>query len=35
MFYVYHGNDEFSRSEDVARYRQQVLSACMGDLNIT
>lgn len=35
MFYVYHGDDEFSRSEEVARRKQQVMSAGMGDLNIT
>ena len=35
MFYVYHGEDEFSRSEEVAQRKQQVMAAGMGDLNIT
>ncbi len=35
MFYVFHGHDEFTRSEEVARLKQQVSSAGMGDLNIT
>lgn len=35
MFYVFHGEDEFSRSEEVARFKQQVEAAGLGDLNIT
>lgn len=34
MFYVLHGDDEFTRSEEVARRKQQVMAAGMGDLNV-
>lgn len=34
MFYVFHGDDEFTRSEEVARLKQQVMSGGMGDLNV-
>ncbi len=35
MFYVFHGDQEFLRAEDVARLKAQVLQDGMGDLNIT
>jgi len=35
MFHVIHGNEEFRRSEVVARYKAEVLDEGVGDLNIT
>jgi DNA polymerase-3 subunit delta len=34
MFYILHGEEEFTRSEEVAKLRAQVMSQGMGDLNI-
>jgi DNA polymerase-3 subunit delta len=33
MFYIFHGEDEFSRSEELLRFRTAVQSGGMGDLN--
>lgn len=35
MFYILHGDEEFLRSEEVARLKAEILSDGMGDLNIT
>ena len=35
MFYIFHGDEEFVRSEAVARLRAQIVQDGMGDLNIT
>ena len=35
MFYILHGDEEFSRSEEVAKLKGQVLADGMGELNIT
>ena len=34
MFYIFHGEDEFTRLEEVAKFRAQVMVQGMGDLNI-
>lgn len=34
MFYVLHGDDEFTQSEEVARRKRQVMADGMGDLNV-
>jgi len=34
MFYIFHGEEEFTRSEEVAKLKAQVMSQGMGDLNI-
>ena len=34
MFYILHGEEEFSRSEEVARLKAQIAEDGMGDLNI-
>jgi DNA polymerase III subunit delta len=34
MFYVFHGEDEFRRAEELARYRAAVMEAGLGELNI-
>ena len=35
MFYVFHGDEEFIRSEEVAKLRARIAEDGMGDLNIT
>lgn len=35
MFYIFHGDEEFTRSEEVHKLVTQVLADGMGDLNIT
>ena len=35
MYYVFHGDEEYLRSQEVARLRSQVAEDGMGDLNIT
>jgi len=34
MFYVFHGDDEFTRSEEAAGLKQQVMADGMGDMNV-
>jgi len=34
MFYVLHGTEEFRRSEEIARFKQEIAKDGMGDLNI-
>ena len=34
MFYIFHGEDEFTRLEEVTKFRAQVMVQGMGDLNI-
>jgi len=34
MFYILHGEEEFTRQEEVAKLRAQVMAQGMGDLNI-
>ncbi|MHB1296768.1 MAG: DNA polymerase III subunit delta [Anaerolineae bacterium] len=34
MFYILHGEEEFRRSEEIAKLKAQVASAGLGDLNI-
>ena len=35
MYYIFHGDEEFTRSEEVAKLKAQILRDGMGDLNIT
>jgi len=35
MFYVLHGDEEFLRAEAIAKFRAEISSGGMGDLNIT
>lgn len=35
MFYVFYGEEEFRRSEEVARFREEIARDGMGDLNIS
>jgi DNA polymerase-3 subunit delta len=35
MFYILHGDEEFSRSEEIAKLRDQIAEDGMGDLNIS
>jgi DNA polymerase-3 subunit delta len=35
MFYIFHGDEEFVRSEEVSRLKQQIAEDGMGDLNIS
>jgi DNA polymerase-3 subunit delta len=35
MYYIFHGDEEFTRSEEVAKMRARIVSDGMGDLNIT
>jgi DNA polymerase III subunit delta len=35
MFYVFHGDQEFLRAQDVARLKAQIVQDGMGELNIT
>lgn len=35
MYYIFHGDEEFTRSEEVAKLKAQVMRDGMGDLNIT
>ena len=34
MFYILHGDEEFSRSEEIGKLREQIAEDGMGDLNI-
>jgi len=35
MYYIFHGDEEFTLSEEVAKLRAQIMGDGMGDLNIT
>jgi len=35
MFYIFYGEDEFRRSEEIAHFRREIVRDGMGDLNIS
>lgn len=35
MFYIFHGDEEFLRSEEIAKFKAQIMEDGLGDLNIT
>ncbi|MGI6367982.1 MAG: DNA polymerase III subunit delta [Anaerolineae bacterium] len=35
MFYIFHGDDEFTRSEEIARFRARIQEDGMGEINIS
>ena len=35
MFYVFHGDDEFTRAEELARFRARIQEDGVGELNVT